>query len=1274
MTSLFRFNLKVLIWLLILAGLVVGALRLTLANVGLFRADIETWVSHELAPGISFGDIRFYWNGIDPVLELKKSAISLPDRSQSIVVDILAIQLDLWDTVILGTPVVVEVAGSIDKVVIRKDSDKRWWLNNFRLKASEAGRAFGDLENWLSSVPHFLQLELKRVIIEDASRQLTHQINNVLADIQHHKNVTHVRLSANLPEALGGDLEVKSLLEGDNGLAYLKTDRIKLSPLVDLLDLPPENFSQTELAGQVWINLQEHRLSAVNGAVRITKALYQSEADESPLPFQFEVDFSAEKAHKNWHLASRIQNIRLNQQDLPDIDTEMRFVPASGARQIQGWISGLAIPDYRDLLSSFLADEYRKLVSSSAVQGTVKDIWLTIPVADPAKINLSARLENIKSSRVNLIPAVNQFDADVVYAGQQVSVDFSSDDLDIDFGDQFRAPFILEAFTARAELAYSGDELMLSVSDLKAENADIHVGGRMWMESDLRSSPFMAMHLEFDEGKASRKSNYLPVKLLPEKALKWIDDSIRAGDISNGNLIYHGRLQSIKALDQAKSGTLYADFDLNDAEVLFDPAWEMARQADARLQFHNMGINIDLQSVDYDQVRNASANIRLPNYANASIIVDIQGSAKTGDALSTWLATPVGEQYRSIAENFQDPRGNIKTRIRLLLPLESETQKQDVRVDIQLDKAALKAPGWGVALSRASGQMTVTGDSITAKGIKANFFEDPVSIDVATDQHQRQTLIIANGLIDTGQLLNLLPHELTREMDGKSQWKLNLAIAEAAQSGHPLLTINAKSDLKGTAISFPEPFSKEPAHNRQLVGKIVLLANGDILFNADYLPNIEIRGQVDKSQSKDYQLVDLDMAFSSPLRAVQESGIHLYGSLQTLPLDKWIARHQAEKTGQESGTPGLMPLLKTIDLEVAEVAVSGQSLNKVDFQLRQSEGGLDGKIQSQQATGEFFVPWRDSVQNPVVIDMDYLHVTQKVGFEAVSDSVPDDFFNARIRSKIFAYEGREVTDLEIDTSRDGEFLLIDRLAFHRNKIHFEANGYWLYSATTKLHDSFFAINVYGSEFGQTIAALGFGDAIGNGKIKFTGQVEWPGSIMNPGWEIVRGTGHLKLEDGILKDIEPGTGRFVGLFSLSALPRRLALDFSDVLFDGLEFDVIRGNMELKGPDLYTNNLKLDGPAAEVKLVGKTGLRNREYDQKIYVTPKIRHALPVIGSIAAGSTVGWALLLLQNLLKSPIDESLEIEYSVTGSWDDPVIQTISKPKQEVDETRGGVNFEK
>ena len=147
-------------------------------------------------------------------------------------------------------------------------------------------------------------------------------------------------------------------------------------------------------------------------------------------------------------------------------------------------------------------------------------------------------------------------------------------------------------------------------------------------------------------------------------------------------------------------------------------------------------------------------------------------------------------------------------------------------------------------------------------------------------------------------------------------------------------------------------------------------------------------------------------------------------------------------------------------------------------------------------------------------------------------------------------------------------------------------------------------------------------------------------------------------DGVLNNVEPGGGRFVGLLSLTALPRRLTLDFSDVLIDGMEFDKITGSYRIADGILHTRNTRMDGVAAKIKITGKTGIVARDYDQVMRVTPKIRQTLPLLGlgAVAASNPVGWGLLLLQNLFKTAIDDAVEIEYHVTGSWDDPKIELL------------------
>ena len=95
-------------------------------------------------------------------------------------------------------------------------------------------------------------------------------------------------------------------------------------------------------------------------------------------------------------------------------------------------------------------------------------------------------------------------------------------------------------------------------------------------------------------------------------------------------------------------------------------------------------------------------------------------------------------------------------------------------------------------------------------------------------------------------------------------------------------------------------------------------------------------------------------------------------------------------------------------------------------------------------------------------------------------------------------------------------------------------------------------------------------------------------------------------------------------------------------------------------MTTQNAYLDSDAVRIKISGTTNLRAQSYDQFMTIIPKVSDTLPVIGGLAAGSQVGWGLLLLQKLFNKPIEKSVEIEYKVGGPWDNPTLVLLSEPE--------------
>jgi uncharacterized protein YhdP len=583
------------------------------------------------------------------------------------------------------------------------------------------------------------------------------------------------------------------------------------------------------------------------------------------------------------------------------------------------------------------------------------------------------------------------------------------------------------------------------------------------------------------------------------------------------------------------------------------------------------------------------------------------------------------------------------------IPLSDGMREQQVKVAIDFDNAQVRADIWGLDLNHINGRLLVTGDSLVARDISARYFTDPVKIDISTDKTSGDTLANARGVLETGNLLNQLPDGLTRYINGKSDWQVRLRFASAAAPAEQaFLQINATSDLQATKITLPRPLTKPSKDVTRLSAEVDFYPQ-KIDFQFDLGSDLHGRGQVLAEGDQDFELDSFDLAFSRPLEAKQRKGMHLYGSVTEVAVDDWIEIITDDESEEST-------LLSTMDLEVEQAHAFGRTLERVEFDLYRKSNRFLGQIVSSLARGSFEAPLQPSPDDPVVVELEYLRLDKLEQEPDYDRMLPTDLSDFRIRSEALVYNDMLFNDLSIDGRPVGDTLYIDKFKLRRDKIIITGAAQWDYDATSRSHLSSLTMVARGEEFGQAIAGLGFGDTMRNGTLEFSGGFTWPAPLLGFKLDNLHGDARMKIKDGVLNNVEPGGGRFVGLLSLSALPRRLSLDFSDVLVEGMEFDKISGKYRLEGGVLFTKNTRMDGPAAKIKISGKTGIIDRDYDQIIRVTPKFRQALPILGVIAASTTVGWGLLLLQHLFKKSIDDAVEIEYKITGSWDDPQIELL------------------
>ncbi|MFP5307450.1 MAG: YhdP family protein, partial [Gammaproteobacteria bacterium] len=189
---------------------------------------------------------------------------------------------------------------------------------------------------------------------------------------------------------------------------------------------------------------------------------------------------------------------------------------------------------------------------------------------------------------------------------------------------------------------------------------------------------------------------------------------------------------------------------------------------------------------------------------------------------------------------------------------------------------------------------------------------------------------------------------------------------------------------------------------------------------------------------------------------------------------------------------------------------------------------------------------------------------------------------------------------------------------------------------------------------ELLVAFGYAPNIEAARSRFTGELTWPASPAGLRWEMATGTINLDIDDGRLSAVQPGASRILGLINFYALPRRLVLNFDDVVGEGLAFDAIKGSFALADGTATTQDLRIDGPSLRMDIRGDVGLLARDYDQRVTVYPDLSSGVTLGAVLLGGPAVGALVLLAQELLDKPLDQVTQFSYRISGPWDNPRIE--------------------
>jgi uncharacterized protein (TIGR02099 family) len=824
---------------------------------------------------------------------------------------------------------------------------------------------------------------------------------------------------------------------------------------------------------------------------------------------------------------------------------------------------------------------------------------------------------------------------------------------------QLSRPVELETLKTTLFWKRTNQELLIATPDWEMKNRDAGVRAKAaWSEPTDGSSPVLTLAGTVDNGNVADTRFYLPRALIAPPALAWLDRALVAGRLSRADVVLRGPIRHFPFRDG--SGLFLARCALEGMTLDYGEGWPPLENLAAQAEFRNEGLTAHLISGRVGDIPVASADARFADFKTGELDIHVGAGGDAGDALKFLRASPLDASAEHAFSDV-DARGAMQSNVDLFLPFKDFVHRR-ILVHGHLEGVTLNRSGSTVAATDLNGDFDVDGAQVARADVRGRIFGGAFQMQARAPRSRplTRTQLEFHGTLSGDALRTALGFPAAMSIGGQTDWRATFKMAPEPNRERSL---RVSSNLLGLEMKLPAPLDKGadtpmpswleiqwPATG----GPQGRLALGSVLSGSYGL----------ESDANGMRLAHLTLIFGAGDSNSSDSQIlNVGGSVARLDLAGWLKLNPGEKTAKP-----LSDYLRAAKLNVAELDYLGLAFHDVSLTLSVTEGSLHVAVGGPNVVGTVILPRAADASEPWNLQFDRLH------FDVPAESMPQD--------------GDGVAGAEHpsgDPKALGDPRGIPAINFHAADVHWGERQLGDVQATlVKLDDGvgLKRLAVTGANFNASAVGEWRGKDAGLGRIEGTltsndvqdtlkqlgyipvieaksGRMDfdlnWVGAPTAESLSQAAGHVQLSLERGQIVGLKPGAGRVLGLTSVAALRRRLALDFSDLTDKGLAFDSARGDFDLRDGSAYTDDLVVKGPAAEIGLIGRVGLKNKDYDQTAVVTGSVGNSLP-LAALAGGPVVAGAVLLFTQVFKQPLKGLARGYYRITGSWDNPIVERI------------------
>ncbi|MDR5017952.1 AsmA2 domain-containing protein YhdP [Yersinia rochesterensis] len=1273
--------------IIVVVALLVSGLRMMLPLINDYRAQIVTKVQSISGIPLEVGFMQGTWETFGPTLELRDIRAQLPQANWQ--VQRVTLALDVWQSLLHWRwqfrdmtfyQLQLDLNTTLDRQQNNGSSFEASTLTDIFLRQLDHFDLRNSRISFLTPSGPRAELEIPQLTWLNSPSRHRAEGQISLSTINGQHGVLMVRMDLH---------DNQGILS--NGTVYMQADNIDLKPWISRWLHNNTGLDSAEFSLAAWLSIKSGEIYGGNVLLNQGQANWTVGGESHQLAVD---NFVLEgRRHGNgWQIDAPELSLKTDGQPWPKghlsalwLPENTQFIGPDQSQELRIRATNIQLERVGPILPtlSLFTPELMNHLADLQPQGIVDVLALDIPINQLPKTRFQAKWHDISWQHWDLLPGVNNFAGALSGSAEQGRLDINLKNSLLPYGNMFRAP--LEVSQASGAVNWQVDdkgwELWSDKLDVRAKS--LWGNGSFHYMQPNTGQPWLKILSGIRLYDATDAWRYFPVTLMGEKLADYLTEALQGGQVDNATLIYNGNPHDFPY--KHKEGQFQVYVPLRNATFQFQPDWPALDNLAIDLNFLNEGLWMNAPHAMLGKVTGSNISAIIPDYLKEKLYVDAEVAGAGHAVHDYFIDTPLKD---SVAETLQELQvgGNVSGRLHLDIPLE-ENRITHASGEVTLKNNSLLVKPLQSQLENISGKFRFNDGNLESDILSANWFGQPLTVDFTTKE-QPKNFLVNVGLHGDWLPAKLpgIPADVAKLLSGSANWQGKVAV-QLPKQGKPDYKIDVTADLKKVSSHLPSPLDKSSGQSLplqiQAVGGLESFtlsgsAGGNNVFNSQWL--IE-KQQVELARAiwQTAAILKTDSKKIPPLP--EDKGLVL--KLPGLDGEGWLALLGSEFAAvsaplASSARPTLkggesnIILPKRLILQTPQLLIGGQTWHELALMVEPLPAGTKVTAKGQEVDGSLlmaeFGPWH--------ANFDYLYYNPQ--WAAGAEKTPlaqaalqepqspskisfHDWPALQLRCKSCWILGQNVGRVNADLTPKGNILALTNGLIEAGNGRAKVTGQWQQegdSDKTKLN-----VALTGAKIDETISFFGLMTPMKDASFDINADVNWQGVPWQPQINTLNGTLKGKLGRGLLTDLGGGrAGQLLRLVSFDALLRKLQLDFSDTFSRDFAFDSIRGTANIKNGVMHTNDLVVDGLAADIAMSGNVDLAKRQIAMEAVITPEISATVGVATAFAINPVVGAAVFAASKILGPLWSKVSLIRYQITGSLDQPTIHEVLRQLKE------------